>query len=197
LAGQEVRIATAENFLFSFVRVDYNIQRWRIIIVSTYPFSSLPSLTQLPPFKTPSLFIHIAGALLAFVRHMYNVVVVRNGTVFFILFERSSREFQGVFEKDDGARWWMVAEMPCTHENYFQLPPFLLSFSSSQHSIYARMTVRCVLQNNQKPSIPKIYVAATYISITTDGWTTTKSTTTSTGQQKYGKGRISSLLIDV
>lgn len=44
--------------------------------------------------------------------------------------------------------------MPCTHENYS--PPSLSL--PTQHSIYARMTVRCVLQNNQKPSIPKVYV---------------------------------------
>ena len=45
-----VRMATAENFLFSFVRVKYNIQRWRIIIISPSPS---PGSLHLPDLLHP------------------------------------------------------------------------------------------------------------------------------------------------
>ena len=105
---------------------------------------------------TPA-FIHCG--CLAFVQHMYNVVVVRNGTVFFvhILFESSSREFQGVLWKKmvrDGGRW---RDAMYTWKLFLPslLPPTTFNLCSNDRPM-------CVLQNNQKPSIPKIYVR-TYI----------------------------------
>jgi hypothetical protein len=146
-----VRMATAQKiFLFSFAKSPKVRRRGAIfkplerIIIShsidsapNFAFSSsrLAWLAHRPRFS-----IHcgcLACFSLAFVRHMYSVVVVRNGTERTsplasprtrprLLFE-SSGEFQGVFQKGDGARWWTT--MPCTHENNF-LPVLRLLLSA-------------------------------------------------------------------
>lgn len=91
---------------------------------------------------------------------MYNVVVVRNGTKrsfsFIYCLRVAAENFKEFSEKKmvrDGGRWRCHVHMKIILPSL--LPPTTFNLCSNDRPM-------CVLQNNQKPSIPKIYVR-TYI----------------------------------
>jgi hypothetical protein len=91
---------------------------------------------------------------------MYSVVVVRNGTgrsfSFIYCLRVAAENFKEFCEKKmvrDGGRWRCHVHMKIIFA--FSLTPTTFNLCSNDRPM-------CVLQNNQKPSIPKIYVR-TYI----------------------------------
>lgn len=106
---------------------------------------------------------------------MYNVVVVRNGTErsfsFIYCLRVAAENFKEFSEKKmvrDGGRWRCHVHMKIILPSL--LPP--------QHSIYARMTVRCVCFKITKNQASQKYM---YVHTSNNG----RSTTTTTAGQKW------------